>query len=194
MKLVEYESRNGGGKLIQVLPFSIENYEKLKSSDNIVFLVEDDKEIKEYFFYNLHYFHELEWAYESNTLFYEILYNYEKYTEEEIEYLIKFIDFDKVSTYIYYHSDEEYFYIDEVMENKYLKDKVNYKIILKLGSFDLDDYFDDENELDIKNAFKCWKEHFIKEYGLTLSDEDWKECFMKFFGEKYWSIDEDELE
>ena len=45
MKLIECESRNGGSKLIQVLPFSIENYEMLKSSDNLVFLVKDDKEI-----------------------------------------------------------------------------------------------------------------------------------------------------
>ena len=83
------------------------------------------------------------------------------------------------------------------MENKYLKDKVNQKLILIIGgydSIDISDYENDDNELDVKKAFKDWKEGIIKYYGLTLSDEDWKECFIHYANKTYGDIDEDELE
>lgn len=194
MKLIECEHRDYSG-LIQELPFSIKNFKKLKKSENFVYLVDDGEKNEDYF--NFNYYHDLDYAYASNTLFYEILYNYQSYTEEEIEYLIKFIDFDDCGTYTYSNVVEEYFDVDEIMENKYLKDKVNQKLILIIGGYypiDILDYENDDNELDVKKAFKEWKEYIIKYYGLKLSDEDWKECFIHYANKTYGDIDEDELE
>lgn len=197
MELIECESRNGFVKVIQVLPFSIKNFKKLKKSKNLVYLIENDGywEIGDNI--DIRISMNFESPYSSNTLFYEILYNYQSYTEEEIEYLIKFIDFDDYDTYTYRDVVEEYFYVDDIMENKYLKDKVNQKLILIIGgydSIDISDYENDDNELDVKKAFKEWKEGIIKYYGLTLSDEDWKECFIHYANKTYGDIDEDELE
>lgn len=197
MELIECESRNGFVKVIQVLPFSIKNFKKLKKSKNLVYLIENDGHWEIGDNIDIRISMNLESPYASNTLFYEILYNYQSYTEEEIEYLIKFIDFDDYDTYTYRDVVEEYFYIDEIMENKYLKDKVNQKLILIIGgydSIDISDYENDDNELDVKKAFKEWKEGIIKYYGLKLSDEDWKECFIHYANKTYGDIDEDELE
>lgn len=197
MELIECESRNGFVKVIQVLPFSIKNFKKLKKSKNLVYLIENDGNWEIGDNIDIRISMNLESPYASNTLFYEILYNYQSYTEEEIEYLIKFIDFDDYDTYTYRDVVEEYFYIDDIMENKYLKDKVNQKLILIIGgydSIDISDYKNDDNELDVKKAFKDWKEDIIKYYGLTLSDEDWKECFIHYANKTYGDIDEDELE
>lgn len=197
MELIECESRNGFVKVIQVLPFSIKNFKKLKKSKNLVYLIENDGYWEVGDNIEIRISMNFESPYASNTLFYEILYNYQSYTEEEIEYLIKFIDFDDYDTYTYRDVVEEYFYVDEIMENKYLKDKVNQKLILIIGgydSIDISDYENDDNELDVKKAFKDWKEGIIKYYGLTLSDEDWKECFIHYANKTYGDIDEDELE
>ena len=184
MKLIECESRNGGSKLIQVLSFSIENYEMLKLSNNLVFLVEDDKEIKENFEYN--YFDELEYAFNSNTLFYQILFNCEAYKEKDIEYLIKFIDFDKVSSYTFSNVIEEYFTVENVMTNKYLKDKVNQNILLHICSFvyDFDEYVDDEYNINAEKAFKDYVD-IVTEAGITLGEKDLKEACIEYWNEYY---------
>lgn len=197
MELIECESRNGFVKVIQVLPFSIKNFKKLKKSKNLVYLIENDGYWEVGDNIDIRISMNFESPYVSNTLFYEILYNYQSYTEEEIEYLIKFIDFDDYDTYTYRDVVEEYFNVDEIMENKYLKDKVNQKLILIIGgydSIDISDYENDDNELDVKKAFKDWKEGIIKNYGLILSDEDWKECFIHYANKTYGDIDEDELD
>lgn len=197
MELIECESRNGFVKVIQVLPFSIKNFKKLKKSKNLVYLIENDGYWEVGDNIDIKISMNFESPYVSNTLFYEILYNYQSYTEEEIEYLIKFIDFDDYDTYTYRDVVEEYFNVDEIMENKYLKDKVNQKLILIIGgydSIDISDYENDDNELDVKKAFKDWKEGIIKNYGLILSDEDWKECFIHYANKTYGDIDEDELD
>lgn len=187
-KLVEYKRKNGNNELLQELPFSIENYEKLKSSNNFVYLVDVDNTYKKYDLDCAHL------AYNDNTLFYQILFDYAAYSEEEIEYLVNQIDFNESSTYNYKDSVEGYFNVEDVMSNKYLKDKVNQNIILKIGNFDsiyLEEYENEDNKLDINKVFEYWKKN-VEEIGIKLSEEDLKECFIDYFYNTYGDIDEDD--
>lgn len=133
MKLIECKSGNGFLELIKEVSFSIENYKKLKATDNLVYLINDDCDIKD--IYDFNYFNELDYAYQDNTLFYQILFNHQSYTKEEIEYLLEQIDFNSISTYIYKDVVEEYFDIDDVTNNPYLKDKVNMDILSDIIDF-----------------------------------------------------------
>ena len=177
MKLIECESRNGGSKLIQVLPFSIENYEKLKSSDNLVYLVDEDDTYKKYALQCAHL------AYKDATLFYQVLYDYSAYTDEEIEYFVKQIDFNTTSTY---NCGVEGFSIEGVMANKYLKDKVNQRILLHICPFvyNWDEYVDDEYNINAEKAFKDYVD-ILTEAGITLGEKDLKEACIEYWDEYY---------
>lgn len=176
-KLVEYKSKNGKDELLQELPFSIENYEKLKSSDNLVYLVDEDDTYKKYALECA------DLAYKDATLFYQILYDYSAYTDEEIEYFVKQIDFNTTSTY---SCGVEGFSVEGVMSNKYLKDKVNQRIILHICPFvyDCDEYVDDEYNINAEKAFKDYVD-IVTKAGITLGEKDLKETCIEYWDEYY---------
>ena len=176
-KLVEYKRKNGNNELLQELPFSIENYEKLKSSDNLVYLVDEDDTYKKYSLECAHL------AYKDATLFYQILFDYGAYTDEEIEYFVKQIDFKSTSTY---SCGVEEFSIEGVMTNKYLKDKVNQNILLHICSFvyDFDEYVDDEYNINAEKAFKDYVD-IVTKAGITLGEKDLKEACIECWNEYY---------